>query len=82
LILDEPTSALDLDTEAKLQGDLDELCRGRTTFIIAHRLSTLRGVDRILVMRHGQVIEDGTADELLSKPDSHYKRLWALQVGR
>lgn len=79
VILDEPTSALDVETEARLQTDLDALCRGRTTFIVAHRLSTLRGVDRVLVFHQGRVVEDGPIAALLARPDSHYARLHALQ---
>jgi ATP-binding cassette subfamily B protein len=79
VVLDEPTSALDLETEARLQLDLERLCRGRTTFIVAHRLSTLRGVDRVLVFSHGRIIEDGAPAELAGRPDSHFARLLALQ---
>jgi ABC-type multidrug transport system fused ATPase/permease subunit len=79
VVLDEPTSALDLETEARLQDDLDTLCAGRTTFIVAHRLSTLRSVERILVFSQGRIVEDGKPDELLARPDGHYARLWALQ---
>lgn len=78
VILDEPTSALDLETEARLQADLDRFCLGRTTFIVAHRLSTLRGVDRILVFAKGRVVEDGTPAELLARSTGHYARLYAL----
>lgn len=79
VILDEPTSALDLKTEARLQDDLDELCRGRTTFIVAHRLSTLRGVDRILVFHQGKIIEDGSREALLANRNSAFSRLAQLQ---
>ena len=79
VILDEPTSALDLETEAKLQEDLDRLCAGRTTFIVAHRLSTLRAVDRILVFHQGQIVEDGAPEVLKALPGGHFARLWALQ---
>jgi len=82
VILDEPTSALDLETEARLQDDLDRFCLGRTTFIVAHRLSTLRGVDRILVFANGRVIEDGTPDELIARPNGHYARLHNLTTQR
>lgn len=78
VILDEPTSALDLETEARLQDDLDRFCKGRTTFIVAHRLSTLRGVDRVLVFSKGRIVEDGPPAELLRRPDGHYARLHAL----
>lgn len=80
VILDEPTSALDLETEARLQDDLETFCKGRTTFIVAHRLFTLRGVDRVLVFRHGRIVEDGPIHELASKPDGHFARLMSLQL--
>lgn len=81
IVLDEPTSALDVETEARLQADLDSLCRDRTTFIVAHRLSTLRGVDRVLVFHQGRVVEDGKVADLLEIPGGHYARLHALQFG-
>ncbi|MFG1477185.1 glucan ABC transporter ATP-binding protein/ permease [Xanthobacter sp. V4C-4] len=65
LILDEATSALDAATEAKVQAALDEVMKGRTTFVIAHRLATVRNADRILVFEHGRVVEDGSFDELV-----------------
>jgi ATP-binding cassette subfamily B protein len=67
LILDEATSALDAATEQKLQKALDEVMQGRTTFIIAHRLATIRNADRILVFDQGRIIETGTFDELVAK---------------
>lgn len=66
LILDEATSALDAATEAKVQAALDEVMKGRTTFVIAHRLATVRNADRILVFEHGRVVEAGTFDELVA----------------
>jgi ATP-binding cassette subfamily B protein len=65
LILDEATSALDAATEAKVQAALDEVMKHRTTFVIAHRLSTVRNATRILVFDQGRVIESGTFDELV-----------------
>jgi glucan exporter ATP-binding protein len=65
LILDEATSALDSITEAKVQAALDEVMRGRTTFVIAHRLATVRNASRILFLREGRIVESGTFDELL-----------------
>jgi ATP-binding cassette subfamily B protein len=65
LILDEATSALDTDTEAKVMRALDEVMRNRTTFVIAHRLSTVRNASRILVFDMGRIIESGTFDDLV-----------------
>ena len=65
LILDEATSALDAKTEAKLLAALEEVMKGRTTFVIAHRLATIRRADRILVFEHGRVVDTGTFDELM-----------------
>ena len=78
LILDEATSALDNTTELLIQQALDELCRGRTTIVVAHRLSTVRGADEIAVVMNGEITERGTHDELmaLSGTDQH---LYALQ---
>lgn len=80
LILDEATSQLDSVTENVIQSSLWELMQGKTTIVIAHRLSTLLQMDRILVFDDGKIIEDGTHQELLSK-DTIYKTLWDAQVG-
>jgi ABC-type multidrug transport system fused ATPase/permease subunit len=74
LILDEPTSALDAETEALLFGALDRLMKGRTTFIIAHRLSTVHRANRIVVIEDGKVVETGTHTDLLAT-DGAYRRL-------
>ena len=79
LILDEATSALDSVTEKYIQSSLRKLMKNRTTIVIAHRLSTLSEMDRILVFSQGEIIEDGTHDELIRK-DSHYKKLWQMQA--
>ena len=79
LILDEPTSAIDSKTEAVILDALDELMIGRTTFMIAHRLSTVRHADIILVMQRGQIVQRGTHDELLQQ-DGLYKQLYDLQT--
>jgi len=81
LILDEPTSSIDSKTEAVILDALERLMIGRTTFLVAHRLSTLRNVDIILVLNHGQVIERGTHDELLEL-DGLYRQLHEVQTGR
>ncbi len=80
LILDEATSALDSESEGEVQAALEELVRDRTTFVIAHRLSTVRHADQILVLRDGRVVERGTHDELLAR-GGEYARLCALQFG-
>ena len=67
LILDEATSALDATTEMKVQAALDELMKERTTFVIAHRLSTVRNATRILVFDHGRIVETGSFDELIQR---------------
>jgi subfamily B ATP-binding cassette protein MsbA len=77
LILDEATSALDTESERVVQVALLSLMRGRTTLIIAHRLSTVRHADRIVVMAHGEITEVGTHTELL-KLQGHYARLHVL----
>jgi ATP-binding cassette subfamily B protein/subfamily B ATP-binding cassette protein MsbA len=81
LVLDEPTSALDSHTERSILEALDHLMKGRTTLIIAHRLSTTRRADRIVVLRAGQVIESGTHSGLLAK-EGAYAGLYMAQFGR
>ena len=80
LILDEATSSLDSVSENYIQMALAELMKDRTTITIAHRLSTIKDVDRILVFDQGKIVEQGTHDELLARPESHYKRLYDMQV--
>lgn len=81
LILDEPTSALDAGSEKIITQSLEELMAGKTTFIIAHRLSTVRRADKILVFKDGRIIESGKHDELLEIPNGEYRRLYELQIG-
>lgn len=80
LLLDEATSALDSITEREIQDALEELMHGRTTLVIAHRLSTLMNMDRILVFQKGNIVENGPHEELLAR-DGVYANLWKMQVG-
>lgn len=80
LILDEATSHVDNETEVLIQNSLDDLIENRTTFAIAHRLSTVRNADQILVLDDGDLVEQGTHEELLAK-DGLYANLWSVQVG-
>ena len=78
LILDEATSSIDTRTEIQIQSAMDELMKGRTSFIIAHRLSTIRNADLILVMNNGDIVEQGTHEELLDK-NGFYAELYNSQ---
>ncbi len=80
LILDEATSALDYESERIIQRNMQAICKDRTVIIIAHRLSTVRQADRIVVLERGQVIEQGAHDDLIEK-GGKYARLWAMQSG-
>ena len=78
LILDEATSSVDTRTEQLIQSAMDNLMKGRTSFVIAHRLSTIRNADQILVMQEGDIVEQGTHEELLAKGGA-YAKLWNSQ---
>ncbi|MGI4778991.1 MAG: type I secretion system permease/ATPase [Janthinobacterium lividum] len=82
LIFDEATSALDYESEAIVQRNMAHICKGRTVFIIAHRLSAVRNANRIVVMDKGRIAEGGTHEALLQKPRGIYAHLWAMQAGR
>ena len=81
LILDEATSSIDTRTEVLVQDAFEELMKGRTSFIVAHRLSTIKNADQILVMKAGNIIERGTHDELLAQGD-FYKQLYESQFAK
>jgi ATP-binding cassette subfamily B protein len=81
LVLDEATSSLDSISEGLIQEALDKLMKGRTTIVIAHRLSTIMKMDRIIVLKKGEVVEEGSHKELLNKKNSLYKTLWESQAG-
>jgi ABC-type multidrug transport system fused ATPase/permease subunit len=79
LVLDEATSSVDPATEARIQEALELLLQGRTSITIAHRLGTVQASDRILVLHHGRLVEEGSHDALLRVPDGIYRTLWTLQ---
>jgi subfamily B ATP-binding cassette protein MsbA len=80
LILDEATSSLDTESELLVQDALANLMRSRTTFVIAHRLSTVRRADMIVALEEGRIVETGTHEELVSRPGGVYAKLYALQA--
>ena len=79
VILDEPTAALDIESELAVQKAIDNLVHNRTVIIIAHRLSTIAGAGNILVMKEGQVVEQGTHAQLLSQ-HGRYQAMWQAQL--
>ena len=81
LILDEATSALDYESERAIMQQMQAICRNRTVLIIAHRLSTVRMAHRIIAMDKGQIVEQGSHQELLAKEDGYYRYLHQLQNG-
>jgi ATP-binding cassette subfamily B protein len=80
LILDEATSAVDNATELAIQQSLAQISQGRTTLLIAHRLSTVKQADQIFVLKHGKIVEQGTHQTLLQQ-NCLYANLWKLQTG-
>jgi ATP-binding cassette subfamily B protein len=81
LIMDEATSSLDSESEKLIQDALARLMEGKTVIVVAHRLSTIRQMDRIVVIDQGKIVEEGTHGKLLEKKDGVYNRLWQLQAG-
>jgi ATP-binding cassette subfamily B protein len=80
LILDEATSSLDSESEAVVQEAMERLIEGRTTIVIAHRLSTVRKLDRLLVFENGRIVEEGTHEALVRKSDGIYRKLFERQA--
>jgi len=80
LILDEATSSLDSESEHMIQEAMERLMKGRTTLIIAHRLSTVQSLDRLLVFSDGRIVEEGTHRALVSRPDGIYRGLFERQA--
>ncbi|RYX83416.1 ABC transporter ATP-binding protein [bacterium] len=80
LILDEATSAVDTESEVLIQGALENLLAGRTTLAIAHRLSTVKNADKLVVLEDGHIVEEGTHDALMQDPDGLYRRLVQMQT--
>ncbi|MGV3755530.1 MAG: ATP-binding cassette domain-containing protein, partial [Verrucomicrobiota bacterium] len=76
LLLDEPTSSLDTENEALIAASLEQLRKGRTTLVVAHRLNTIRNVDHIIILVDGQVIEDGRPEELMGRK-GYFSEHWA-----
>ena len=79
MLFDEATSALDTETEKQVQEAINSVSKGATSLIIAHRLSTVRDCDKIIVLKHGLNVETGSHDELLKIPDGYYNSLWNKQ---
>ena len=79
LIFDEATSALDYESERIIQNNMQEICKGRTVIIIAHRLSAVRVADKIIAMDYGQIVEIGSHHELIAINDGYYRYLHSLQ---
>ena len=76
MLFDEATSALDTQTEQEIQAAIDEVSKGSTTLMIAHRLSTVKHCDIIIVLKHGEIVESGSHEDLLNKQEGHYRSLW------
>jgi ABC-type multidrug transport system fused ATPase/permease subunit len=77
--LDEATSALDTQSEKQVQEALNRLMKGRTSVVIAHRLSTIKDCDQIMVLEKGQIMEQGTHDDLIANPQGFYRKMLSMQ---
>ena len=82
LVMDEATSALDSQSERAIQLAMERFLKNRTAFIVAHRLSTIRNASRIVMMDAGRIVETGTHDELILRPDGRYRRLYETYSGK
>jgi ABC-type transport system involved in Fe-S cluster assembly fused permease/ATPase subunit len=80
MCFDEATSALDTETERQVQEAIDSVAKDSTTLVIAHRLSTVRNADKIIVLRHGEIIEQGKHDDLLDISNGVYRQMWDKQA--
>ena len=81
ILLDEATSALDSVSEKLIQSSLKDLVRNRTTFVVAHRLSTILHADKIIVLDKGRIVETGSHEDLIQIPNGHYKKFFMIQSG-
>jgi len=79
LVLDEATSSVDSYSEQLIQNATEKITKGRTSIVIAHRLATVKKADRIIVMDNGEIVEEGTHNELLNKQNGYYKNLYEVQ---
>ena len=82
MIMDEATSSLDSDAEAAIQRAMTRVLANRTSFVVAHRLSTIKNADQIILLDHGVVAERGTHDELMAIPDGRYRDLYTKHIGK
>ena len=82
LVLDEATSSVDSYTEESIQQAIKTITKGKTSLIIAHRLTTIRSADRIIVLENGQIVEQGTHENLIKIPSGHYLNLYEVQLSK
>ena len=82
MIMDEATSSLDSDSEAAIQRAMTRMLANRTSFVVAHRLSTIKNADQIILLDHGVIAEQGTHEELMAIPDGRYRELYNKHIGK